>query len=1165
MTEYAEFLKSKVKFTQYHGIDVDQSDINPVLKPHQRDIVQWACKGGRRAIFASFGLGKTFIQLETLRLLLKHDPGKYLIILPLGVRQEFKHDADLLGIPEPKFIRCNEEIDDDGIYLTNYESVRDGKLTPSLFNGASLDEASCLRSYGSKTFQTFLTLFESVKYRFVATATPSPNRYKELIHYAGFLGTMDTGQALTRYFQRNSQKANELTLYPHKEAEFWTWMHSWAIFLQRPSDLGYSDDGYVLPELNVQWHELSAGDLKISVDRKTGQVDWFTDPSMSLPAAAAEKRDSLDTRIAKMKELLTADPDSHYLLWHDTDAELDAIRKAIPGVAYIHGAMDLSERERLVIAFSNGELQYLATKPVLSGSGCNFQRFCHKAIYLGIGFKFNDFIQSIHRLQRFLQQYQVSVHLIYTDREYEIRKTLKQKWRNHSDMVQRMSEIIKEQGLSATEMENNLHRSIGIERIEETGVDWLMAHNDCVDETKQMNDNSVDLIVTSIPFANHYEYTPSYNDFGHTDDNDQFWQQMDYLSPQLLRVLAPGRIFACHVKDRINFGNVTGLGFPTSSPFHAEAIFHYQKHGFAYCGMITVVTDVVRENNQTYRLGWSEQCKDGSKMGTGSPEYILLFRKPQSDLTKGYADTPVTKTKDEYTRAKWQIDAHAFWRSSGNRYLSVEELQAMKPNQVMTMFEGWSLNNIYNYEHHVEIGEALDEIGNLPSTFMTLAPGSNHPDVWHDVVRMRTLNGKQTQKGLQNHVCLTRGSLVLTANGYKKIQDIAAGDMVLTHKGRWRKVLVAKKTGFKPVVTVKAQGVPGLTLTPDHKLWAKDVSSYERKSDYARSITPDWLKAEKAEGCYINQKIPQEQPPEIEDMTYWWAVGRWLADGHIDQRGCAVISVGHDKWDYFCENIGKFGGNRPRELTALQIALKDPGHKLRDTLIQCGHGAANKQLPPAAYTLPKNQCKALLDGYLSGDGHLVKGRNRWMASSASKALFLGVSMLVQRVYGAIASIHAGRPDRVGEIEGRTVNMKQEWVLSFEAPSLGRRKQPILLNDGAWKKVRSVEKSGEQETWCIRVEEDESFTAEGCIVKNCPLQIDIVERLIERYSNKGETVFDPFGGLGTVPLTALGMGRKGRGVELNPDYYRDAVNYLKAKEQELSIPDLFAFSDIEAAA
>ena len=233
---YLAFLRSKFRFVQDSGHEVARDAINPMLKPHQQDIVQWAARKGRAAIFAAFGLGKSFMQLELCRLLLAAEGGLALIVLPLGVRQEFMRDAAKLGIAV-RFVRRSDEVADGGIHLTNYESVRDGKLDLALFQVASLDEASVLRSYGSKTYQEFLPLFAGVKFRFVATATPSPNSYKELIHYAGFLGVMDTGQALTRFFQRDSSKAGNLTVYAHMEREFHLWLHSWAAFVQKPSDL----------------------------------------------------------------------------------------------------------------------------------------------------------------------------------------------------------------------------------------------------------------------------------------------------------------------------------------------------------------------------------------------------------------------------------------------------------------------------------------------------------------------------------------------------------------------------------------------------------------------------------------------------------------------------------------------------------------------------------------------------------------------------------------------------------------------------------------------------------------------------------------------------------------------------------------------------------------
>lgn len=752
MEKYLEFLKQKVRLAEFDGFEVEDSDINPILKPHQREIVKWAVRGGNRAIFAAFGLGKSVMQIEVLRLIKERDGGKALVVCPLGVRQEFRRDGKMLGV-DFKFIRTPEEMSDDvDFYITNYESVRDGKLDPNLFSAVSLDEASVLRSFGSKTYQTFLTLFSKVKYKFVATATPSPNRYKELIHYGGFLGIMDTGQSLTRFFQRDSTKANNLTLYPHKEKEFWLWLNSWAIFLQKPSDLGFDDTGYSLPELNVIFHEVES-DHSAAGAEKDGQNLLFKNVSLGVSQASKEKRDSLPARIDAMLDILSNDPDSHYIIWHDLEDERRAIEKALPSAVSVYGSQDLEKREQAIVDFSDGKFQYLSAKPVIAGSGCNFQRHCHKAIFLGIGFKFNDFIQACHRIQRFLQQHPVEIHIIHSDAEREVLRSLMDKWQQHKYMVETMTDIIKKHGLDKLSMADILTRTIGVERIEVSGDHFRVANNDCVAEAKSMAENSVDLVVTSIPFSNHYEYTPSYNDFGHTENNNHFWDQMDFLTPELHRVLKPGRMYCCHVKDRILFGSVTGAGAPTVSPFHMEAAFHAMKHGFDYMGMITVVTDVVRENNQTYRLGWSEQCKDGSKMGVGSPEYILLLRKPQTDRSRGYADEPVTKSKEDYTRAQWQVDAHAFWRSSGNRQLTADDLHGLGPDKLAKAFTEYSLNEVYDYDFHVKIGNELEARGQLPSTFMSLAPGSHHPEVWHDVNRMRTLNGNQSQKGLQNHVC----------------------------------------------------------------------------------------------------------------------------------------------------------------------------------------------------------------------------------------------------------------------------------------------------------------------------------------------------------------------------------------------------------------------------
>ncbi len=751
---YTDFLQTKVVTAPESGFYVPDSEISPILLPHQRDGVRWALQGGRRALFESFGLGKTIQQLEFCRLAIKKEGGRALIICPLGVRQEFMHDAaELLNTEPPQYITCMEDItaSNKSFFITNYERLRDGDIDPKLFSCVCLDEASVLRSFGSKTYQTFLPKFRGIKYKLVSTATPSPNKYKELIHYAGFLEIMDTGQALTRFFQRDSTKANNLTLYPHKEREFWLWVSTWALFLQSPADLGYSAKGYDLPPLEIETHVIKSDTENIQ--DADGQFKLVRDCARSLKDAAKEKNTSIEKRVLCAADIVKNEPDEHFILWHDLEAERKEIKKIIPEAVDIYGSMDMDERERRTVDFSNGKIRIFATKKSLSGSGCNFQKHCRRAIFVGIDYEFNDFIQAVHRIYRFLQPGKVKIDIIYTDNEEEIYKTLMKKWQQHDELQKQMKEIIKKYGLGRANPLEDMKRSIGVNRQEIKGNSFIAVNNDCVEETKNMQDNSVDLIHTSIPFANHYEYTPSYNDFGHNETTMRFFEQMDYLTPQLLRILKPGRVAAIHVKDRVLFGNATGTGMPTIEPFHADCINHYIKHGFQYFGMITVITDVVRENNQTYRLGWTEQCKDGSKMGVGCPEYILLFRKLPTDTTKAYADVPVKKTKEEYTRAQWQIDAHGFWRTSGDRLISKTELEKIPVGKLQRVYSKYSRENIYSYDEHVKLAKSLDKDGRLPAAFMVVAPASWSSDVWDDINRMNTLNTSQSKKRQAMHVC----------------------------------------------------------------------------------------------------------------------------------------------------------------------------------------------------------------------------------------------------------------------------------------------------------------------------------------------------------------------------------------------------------------------------
>lgn len=484
LENYQQFLSSKIDVAKWEGFTVDVKDLHPSTKPHQRDTVLWSTRIGRGLIAKSFGLGKTHDACELAKLVVAKTDGLFLVVAPLGVRHHFVHvDGPRLGI-NWQYVTNDQEVRaaTTKYLITNYERVRDGNIDPRLHNitGVILDEGSVLRSLGSKTYDVFGQIFAKVPYRWVATATPSPNNYKEILGYADFLGVMDRGQALTRFFQRNPDKAGDLTLIPAQEENFWLWVASWALFIFKPSDLGHSDEGYDMPKLNVHWHRVSVDyNRDFGID-SWGQHRMLPNAGGGIQQAMKEKRDTILTRIAKSIEIINKAPHRHFLLWHHLEDERKAIELALPEAVTVYGSQALEVSEQRIIDFSNGKFRILATKPSIAGSGCNFQYHCADAIFLGVDYKFQDMIQAVHRIYRFQQVNEVNVHFIFAESEEDVVNVFKKKWQQHDFLVDKMRRIVQKYGLTHWTIENGLKRNIvsSTDRIEEKGRTYTAVKSD---------------------------------------------------------------------------------------------------------------------------------------------------------------------------------------------------------------------------------------------------------------------------------------------------------------------------------------------------------------------------------------------------------------------------------------------------------------------------------------------------------------------------------------------------------------------------------------------------------------------------------------------------------------------------------------------------------------
>lgn len=411
MSSYAAFLASKQRRAGEFGYEINSDAIHPMLHLFQREIVQWSVHKGRAAIWADAGLGKTLMQLEWARL----SGDTSLIVAPLAVSAQTVREAAKIGITA-RYIRSGDEINGPGIWVTNYEMIE--RFDPACLDAVVLDEAGILKNSTGATRTRLIQHFAHVPFRLACTATPAPNDPEELTNQAEFLGICSRVDMLATYFIHDE---NVWRLKGHAIPAVFDWMATWAIALRVPSDMGdYSDDGYILPELEIV-PEL----LPVTVETE-GQL--FTTSLGGVSGRARIRRETLVARCERAAELVAKESDEPWLLWVDLNDEAELLARLIPGAVNVHGSMSPEAKTDALLGFADGDIKILISKPSVCGHGMNFQH-CARISFVGLRDSFESMYQAVRRCHRYGQMRQVRVHLVLSELEAQIAQNVARKER----------------------------------------------------------------------------------------------------------------------------------------------------------------------------------------------------------------------------------------------------------------------------------------------------------------------------------------------------------------------------------------------------------------------------------------------------------------------------------------------------------------------------------------------------------------------------------------------------------------------------------------------------------------------------------------------------------------------------------------------------------------
>lgn len=635
---YAEFLAGKAIAAAADGFTVEM--VNEKLFPFQRDIVRWALRRGRAAIFADCGLGKTAMQLEWAHHVSARTDWPVLILAPLAVSSQTVKEGEKFGI---KVTLCRAQADArPGINITNYEMLH--HFEAGRFSGIVLDESSILKHHDAKTRGAIIDAFGKTPYRLACTATPAPNDFMELGNHSEFLGIMRRMEMLSMFFVHDGGETQKWRLKGHAESEFWRWLASWAVMMRKPSDLGYEDDGFSLPPLR----------LHHSIVKATDTIDGmlFPLPASTLHERRSARRASLSDRVAAVADMANA-TNEQWLIWCDLNAEGDSATKAIDGAVQVAGADDTETKESRMIGFAAGEHRVLVSKPSIAGHGMNWQN-CANVAFLGLSDSFESYYQAIRRCWRFGQSREVNCHIITSDIEGAVLANIQRKERDADtmakEMVAHMSEINSASLHGAAQRDESEYRQNVA-----TSNSWEVRLGDCVEQVKAMPEASVGYSVFSPPFASLYTYSNSDRDMGNVKDWAEFHEHFDFLIPELYRVLQPGRLLSFHCMNLPT--SKQNHGFIGIHDFRGDLIRAFQRVGFIFHSEVVIWKDPVTAMQRTKALGllYKQLRKDSCMSRQGVPDYLVTMRKP------GENESPVTKTHESFPVGLWQNYASPVW------------------------------------------------------------------------------------------------------------------------------------------------------------------------------------------------------------------------------------------------------------------------------------------------------------------------------------------------------------------------------------------------------------------------------------------------------------------------------------------------------------------------